>query len=71
MMNGHESHLVRMMIKVIIMVTMMVKIDDEFRNPGVYIRRKDSLMSSIRIITVVHYSLTLKASPHTDLESIV
>ena len=48
MMNGHESYLVRIMIKVMIMVT--IKINDEFRNTGVYIRRKDSLMSSIRTI---------------------
>ena len=48
MMNGHESYLVRIMIKVMIMVT--IKINDEFRNTGVYIGRKDSLMSSIRTI---------------------
>ena len=47
-MNGHESYLIRIMIKVMIMVT--IKINDEFRNTGVYIRRKDSLMSSIRTI---------------------
>ena len=56
MMNGHESYLVKIMIKVMIMVT--IKINDEFRNTGVYIRRKDSLMSSIRTInscSLLHY----------------
>ena len=41
MMNGHESNLVGIMI--MIMVTIMVKINDELQNLRVYIGRKHGL----------------------------
>ena len=43
MMNGHESNLVGIMIKIMIMVTIMVKINDELQNLRVYIGRKHGL----------------------------
>ena len=43
MMNGRESNLIGIMIKVMVMVTIMVKINDELRNLRVYMRRRHGL----------------------------
>ena len=67
MMNGHESNLVGIMIKIMIMVTIMVKINDELRNLRVYIWFMSSiprwfLLSSFISIdrTRVHWTVFLE-----------